>query len=194
MQSLLPRFLYRQITVACVVALPMAAIAQIPRINTFFPQGGKAGTTVEVEVRGANLEGANLLLVHGKGVTGAVQPGDAKVDETNKPVWQAKCASCHDLRSPGNRSMTSAQWAATVERMVKVRNAPMSADEATKVTQYLVSAARAGRVTAQVTIAADTLPGIFELRILTGRGVSSRILQGSARRGGVERTPASAIP
>src|SRR5690242_12222085 len=91
--------------------------AQIPRINTLFPIGGRAGTTVDVEIRGSSLEGANLLMVHGPGVTGTVQPGDGKADETNKPVWQAKCQSCHELRSPANRSMTPAQWTATVERM-----------------------------------------------------------------------------
>jgi hypothetical protein len=155
------------------VGVSLRGHAQIPRINTFFPMGGKAGATVEVELRGASLEGANLLLVHGKGVNGTVLPGDAKVDETNKPVWQSRCGSCHELRSPANRSLTSAQWAATVERMVKVRQAPLSADETAKVTQYLQSASRAGKVTAQIKIDPDTLPGIYELRVATPRGVSS---------------------
>jgi hypothetical protein len=153
--------------------LCIGADAQIPRINTFFPLGAKAGSTVEVEVRGSSLEGANVMLVHGKGLTGTVSPGNAKVDETNKPLWQAKCGSCHELRSPANRSLTPGQWAATVERMVKVRAAPLSADEATRVSQYLVGAARAGRVTAQITVAPDTLPGIYEIRLATPRGVSS---------------------
>jgi hypothetical protein len=147
--------------------------AQIPRINTFFPMGAKAGSTVEVEVRGSSLDGANLLMVHGQGLSGTLAPGGTKVDETNKPVWQAKCGSCHELRSPGNRSLTPGQWAATVERMVKLRAAPLSADETAKVTQYLVGAARAGRVTAQITVAPETLPGIYELRVATARGVSS---------------------
>jgi hypothetical protein len=158
------------------LGLPLLALtagAQIPRINTFFPIGAKSGSTVEVEVRGASLEGAQLLMVHGKGLSGTVSPGGAKVDEANKPIWQSKCGSCHELRSPANRSLTPGQWAATVERMVKVRSAPLSADETTKVTQYLVSAARAGRVTAQITVAPDTLPGIYEVRLTTPKGVSS---------------------
>lgn len=160
-----------------VAGLPFVCIgsakAQIPRINTFFPIGGRVGTTVDVEVRGANLEGANLLLVHGTGLSGTVQPGDAKVDETHKPVWQAKCGGCHELRSPANRSLTPAQWAATVDRMVKVRQAPLSTDEQAKVSAYLQSAARAGRVTAQVKVAPDVLPGLYELRVGTPRGVST---------------------
>ncbi len=155
------------------LALCVAAQAQIPRINTFFPIGAKAGSSVEVEVRGSSLEGANLMLVHGKGVSGTVSPGNAKVDETNKPLWQNRCGSCHELRSPANRSLTPGQWASTVERMVKVRAAPLSADETAKVSQYLVGAARAGRVTAQIAVAPDTLPGLYEVRLATPRGVSS---------------------
>jgi hypothetical protein len=151
----------------------VSASAQIPKINTFFPIGAKAGTTAEIEIRGSGLDGANMLLVHGKGLTGTLTPGGAKADETNKPVWQAKCGSCHELRSPANRSLTPGQWAATVERMVKARSAPLSADETTKVTQYLVSAARAGRVTAQITVAPDTVPGVYEVRVATPRGISS---------------------
>jgi hypothetical protein len=153
-----------------------AVRAQVPRINTLFPIGGKAGETVEVEVRGSNLSGAEGVLVAGGGITGSVTPGGNKADDTNKPVWQAKCASCHELRSPGNRSMTPTQWAATVDRMVKVRQAPLSADEATKVTQYLQSAARAGQMTARLTIAPDAMPGLREVRIVTPHGVSTATL------------------
>lgn len=162
----------------CLLFLSVSAPAwaQIPKITTFFPAGGKAGTTVDVEIRGASLQGANQLLVHGPGVSGTVQPGDAKVDETYKPVWQAKCQSCHELRSPANRSMTPAQWAATVERMVKAHQAPLSADEAAKVTQYLVGAAKAGRVMAQVKIDPKVLPGIYEMRVVTSQGVSTAAL------------------
>ncbi len=161
------------VAAATVASACMPAIAQIPRINTFFPIGAKAGTTAEIEIRGSGLDGANMLLIHGKGLTGTLTPGGAKADDTNKPVWQAKCGSCHELRSPANRSLTPGQWAATVERMVKARSAPLSADETTKVTQYLVSSARAGRVTAQVTVAPDSVPGVYEIRVATPRGVSS---------------------
>ena len=106
-------------------------------------------------------------------MSGTVDPGGVKVDETFKAVWQNKCASCHELRSPSNRSMTPAQWAATVDRMVKVRQAPLSADEQNKVTQYLTGLARAGKVTAQLKIAPDALPGLYEMRVATPKGIST---------------------
>ncbi len=77
---------------ACAFALLVGAgtvWAQVPRINTLFPIGGKAGETVEVEVRGSNLSGAEGVLVAGGGITGSVAPGGNKADDTNKPVWQA---------------------------------------------------------------------------------------------------------
>ena len=152
------------------------AWAQAPRINAFFPMGARAGTTVEVEMRGANLEGADVLLATGSGVTGVVEPGGAKVDERYKPLWQQKCGSCHELRSPANRSMTAAQWAATVQRMIRQNNAPISPEDADKIIQYLQSAARAGKVVAKITVAPDAPPGIYELRTATPRGVSTAAL------------------
>lgn len=164
----------------CVFAAQLAvcstAFAQAPKISTLFPIGGKAGTTVEVEVRGSGLAGAERVFVSGRGVTGTVQPGGVKADETFKPLFQAKCGGCHELRSPSNRSMTPAQWAATVDRMVRVRNAPFSTLEAANVTQYLQSVARAGRLTAQVKIAPDAQPGTVELRVATPKGVSTACL------------------
>ena len=159
-------------SVFCFLSTSLAS-AQIPRINTLFPIGGKSGATVDVEIRGSSLEGAKELLVYGDGVSGTVQPGDGKADETNKPLWQNKCGSCHDLRSPGNRSLSPAAWAATVDRMVKVRQAPISPDEQTKITQYLVGAAKAGKLTAQIKIAPNAPPQVCEVRIATNRGVSS---------------------
>ena len=150
-----------------------AALAQAPRINTFFPIGGKAGSVVEAEVRGSGLDGAELLLSDRPGVSGMVLPGSARADETNKPIWQSKCGSCHELRSPANRSLSPAQWAATVDRMIKVNQAPISALDADKIVQYLQSAARAGRLAVEVKIAQDTKPGMYELRLVTPRGVST---------------------
>lgn len=149
------------------------AVGQSPRIETLFPVGGKAGSTVEVEIRGSGVDGAERLLVAGAGVTGDLHPADAKPDATNKPVWQAHCQSCHELRSPANRSLTPTQWAATVERMVKAHGAPISADDQAKVTSYLVGLARAGKVTAALHIAPDAVPGVYEVRVVTRRGVST---------------------
>ncbi len=156
--------------------LPSGLRAQTPRINTFYPIGGRIGTTVDLEIRGANLVGANKLIVHGAGVTGSVQPSVSKSDEAGKPAWQSKCGTCHDLRSPSNRSLTPEQWVATVERMIKVRNAPISPAESDKIKQFLAGAARSGKLTASVKISNDAIPGIYEMRVVTPVGVSSAAL------------------
>lgn len=156
----------------CLLArLPLQA--QVPHINTFFPLGGQAGKTVEVEVRGASLDGADQLLLQSSGLSGTVQATGGKPDETNKPIFQAKCGTCHELRSFANRSLTPAQWAATVERMVSVRQAPIAPAEQQKIIQFLQGGARSGRVTAQIKIGPETLPGLYEIRVVSARGVST---------------------
>jgi hypothetical protein len=149
------------------------AFAQTPSINTFFPIGGQAGKTVEVEIRGASLDGATTMLVHGSGLSGSVGVSGGKADEAGKQVWQSKCGTCHELRSPANRSMTTAQWSATIDRMIKVRQAPINAADAEKITAYLLGQARNGHLTAQIKIADDCMPGVYELRVVTQRGVST---------------------
>ena len=129
---------------ALFLSLGAAALAQTPTINTFFPIGGQAGKTVEVEVRGASLDGATAMLVHGNGISGTVGTGGGKADEAGKQVWQSKCGTCHELRSPANRSLTSTQWSATVDRMIKVRQAPIAPAEAAKITAYLLVRRGAG--------------------------------------------------
>ena len=155
------------------VALAVEATAQTPAINTFFPIGGQAGKTVEVEIRGASLDGATAMLVHGTGLSGSVGVGGGKADDAGKQVWQSRCASCHELRSPANRSLTTAQWSSTIDRMIKVRQAPINPAEAEKITAYILGQARSGRLTAQIKIADDCMPGVYELRVVTQKGIST---------------------
>ncbi|MEP6757138.1 MAG: hypothetical protein ABJA67_16660 [Chthonomonadales bacterium] len=168
--------IYRLITATTLLSLSVSAISQIPRINTFFPIGGKAGQTIEVEVRGSNLTGADKVLVNGPGLSGIVDPGITKPDEQFKPVFQSKCGTCHELRSPANRSMTPQQWADTVDRMVRVRQAPLSPDESKNVSSYLQGMARAGRLTAKIKIDADVVPGLREIRLANSKGASTACL------------------
>ena len=150
-----------------------AAQAQTPQIVGVFPAGAKVGQTVEVALRGGQLQGARQLLVTGGfGVTAEVAVGGKAPDEGLRPLVQAKCSSCHELRTPDNRTMTTEQWAQTVERMV-TRGAQMSADEKGKVTDYLQAKARAGVVTAKITVAEGASPGPRELRLLTDAGVTT---------------------
>ncbi len=161
---------------AAALAATVGALAQTPRINTFFPIGGRIGTTVDLEIRGSSLNGANKLIVHGPGVTGSVAPSGSAQDEAGKPVWQAKCVTCHELRSPANRSMSPDQWNAVVDRMIKVRNAPINPADSDKIKQFLAGAARSGKLTATVKISTDAVPGIYEMRVVTPVGVSTAAL------------------
>lgn len=150
------------------------ALGQTPRIRALFPAGAKAGETVEVAVRGGGLDGAKrVLLVGGDGVSAELVPSDTVVDESAKPLFQQKCGLCHDLRGPANRTLTADQWAATVDRMINARSAPIAKNERDKIVGYLQSAARAGQVVARVRVAVTAAPGLRELRLLTNHGAST---------------------
>jgi hypothetical protein len=161
-------------SLAALLSVSVATYAQTPQIAGVFPAGAKAGKTVEVTLRGGNLQGAKRMLVTGEiGVSAEVMPGGAPPDESLRPLVQAKCTSCHELRTPDNRTMTSEQWASTVERMITQRSAQISAEEKGKVVGYLQARARAGVITAKVTVAENALPGPRELRLVTDAGVST---------------------
>ena len=155
---------------------PLTLFAQAtPRLNSLFPAGAQVGNTVEVKIQGSDLNGAYKLIVEGApGIIGTLNPGGGKVDETHKPVFEANCGQCHELRSPSNRSMTATQWAAVVKRMVDNKGAEISEEDQTKITQYLKSAARAsGGMTAELIIAPDAPIGVRELRIVGKNGAST---------------------
>ncbi|MDX1932530.1 MAG: pre-peptidase C-terminal domain-containing protein [Capsulimonadales bacterium] len=153
------------------------ARAQEPRIAALFPAGAKAGETVEVAMRGGNLNGAKSLIVTGApGITAELMAAGGAVDESAKPLFEAKCTSCHEARSPANRSLTPDQWAATVDRMIRARGAAIEKGDRDKIVGYLQALARAGQVTAKFTIAPDAVPGLREVRLVTGRGASSAYL------------------
>ena len=163
-------------TVSVLAAMLFATVAhaQTPQIVGVFPAGAKVGQTVEVALRGGRLQGARKLLVTGGfGVTAEVATGGKAPDEGLRPLVQNKCTSCHELRTPDNRTMTTEQWAQTVERMVVQRGAQLSAEEKGKVTDYLQAKARAGVVTARVIVSEGASPGPRELRLLTDAGVTT---------------------
>ena len=146
-----------------------------PRLNSLFPAGGQLGTTVEVAIQGSDLEGAYALVVEGEpGITAELQPTGAEVDETHKPVFEAHCGQCHELRSPSNRSMTPTQWEVTVQRMIAERGAEIDTTAASEIIAYLTSAARAsGGLTAVVSIAPDAPLGLREVRVVGKHGSST---------------------
>ena len=147
----------------------------VPRLNSLFPAGGQLGTTVDIAIQGSNLEGAHALIVEGDpGITAHLYPAGGEVDETHKPVFEANCGQCHELRSPNNRSMTPAQWEVTVQRMITERGAEIDKAAETQIIAYLTSAARAGGgLTAAVTIGPDAPIGTREVRVVGKHGSST---------------------
>ncbi len=154
-----------------------AVQAQEPRISALFPAGARTGETVEVAVRGGNLNGTKGILVTGApGVSAELMAVGGTVDEAAKPLFQSKCTACHEARSPANRSMTPDQWASTVDRMIQARGASIEKTDRDKIVTYLQALARAGQLSARLTVAKDAVPGLREVRVLTGRGASTAYL------------------
>ncbi|MDE0556340.1 MAG: hypothetical protein OXI24_19170, partial [Candidatus Poribacteria bacterium] len=158
------------------VSINMPVFAQgTPRLNSLFPAGGQLGTTVEIAIQGSDLEDAHTLIIEGDpGITAQLHAGGGEVDDTHKPVFEANCGQCHELRSPNNRSMTPAQWQATVQRMVTEKGAEIGTEAQTQIVAYLTSAARANAgLTAELTIAPDAPIGLREVRIVGKHGTST---------------------
>ena len=167
---------YLLITTLFFLSMGIPAFAQgTPRLNSLFPAGGQLGTTVEITVQGSDLEGAHTLIIEGDpGITAQLHPGGGEIDDTHKPVFEANCGQCHELRSPNNRSMTPAQWQATVQRMVTEKGAEISPEAQTQIIAYLASAARANAgLTAKLSIAPDAPIGLREVRIVGKHGTST---------------------
>ena len=156
------------------LALTSAALAQTPRIAALYPAGAQAGQSVEVSLRGGGLAGAKRVVVAGApGVTAELVGGQIKADDSVRPVFNARCATCHEPRSPDNRTMSPEQWAATVDRMITSRGADIKKEDRDKVVGWLQARARAGQVTARLTVAKDAAPGMREVRLVTEQGIST---------------------
>lgn len=161
------------LTALLLAALPAAA-QQLPRIAAVFPAGAGVGQSVEVALRGANLGAARQLLVLGPpGVSATLMAGSGPADASARPVFQARCTSCHEPRSPENRTLSPEQWARTVDRMIQQRGADIPAPDRDRIVGYLQALARAGVVTARVQVARDAAPGTREVRLVTDHGVSA---------------------
>lgn len=167
---------YLLISTLFFLSISVFAFAQgTPRLNSLFPAGGQLGTTVEIAIQGSDLEGAHTLIIEGDpGITAQLHPGDGEVDDTYRPVFEANCGQCHELRSPNNRSMTPAQWQATVQRMITEKGAEITSEAQTQIVAYLTSAARANAgLTAELSIAPDAPIGFREVRIVGKHGTST---------------------
>lgn len=155
-------------------ALMSTALAQGPRIAALYPAGAQAGQSVEVAIRGGGLAGAKRVVVSGApGIKAELVGGSGAVDEGIRPLFNAKCVTCHESRSPDNRTMSPEQWASTVDRMINARGADIKKEDRDKVVGWLQAKARAGQITAKLSVAPDAAPGLREVRLVTELGVSS---------------------
>lgn len=155
-------------------AVPVGGFAQaLPRIAALYPAGARQGTTVEVAIRGS-VSGAQQVLVDGPGINAVLNQADIKIDPAEQKVFTAKCGMCHELRGPSSISRTADQWVATVDRMIKDRQAPIEAADRTRIVSFLTASARASAgLTARVTVGADAVPGRHEIRVVTSSGTST---------------------
>ncbi len=146
----------------------------LPRIASVFPAGASVGQTVEVSMRGSNLSAGRQLLVLGApGVKAQLLTGGTAPDASARPVFQARCTTCHEARSADNRTLAPEQWAQVVDRMINLRGADIPKVDRDKIVDWLSAVARAGVVSARITVAGDAAPGTREVRLVTERGVSA---------------------
>ncbi|HEU4753494.1 MAG TPA: hypothetical protein VFU47_10345, partial [Armatimonadota bacterium] len=173
--SLAPALRLSACASVCALLWAGAAGAQsLPRIAAIYPPGARAGSSVEVSIRGSGLEGAREVVIDGAGLSMKLNSADVKVDPADQKVFTAKCALCHELRGPATISRTAEQWVATVDRMIKDRGAPIETADRARIVSYLQAAARASAgLTAQVAVAADALPGRREIRVVGANGTST---------------------
>ena len=156
------------------LALASAAFAQNSRIAALYPAGAQTGQTVEVAIQGGGLTGAKRVVVSGAPGVKAVLLGEAApADESIRPLFNAKCVTCHEPRSPDNRTLSPEQWRTTVDRMIQARGADIKKDDREKIVGWLQARARAGQLIARVTVAKDAAPGLREVRLVTEQGVST---------------------
>jgi hypothetical protein len=167
----------------------------LPRISALYPPGAKQGSALDVSIRGGGLDGAREVIVDGPGLTVSLNSADVKVDPADQKVFQAKCGLCHDLRGPATISRTADQWVATVDRMIRDRNAPIEAAERTRIVNYVQAAARASAgLTARVTVAPDAAPGKRQIRIVGNNGTSTAFpFEVSAQPESLEVEPNNAV-
>ena len=147
---------------------------QLPKIAAVYPAGARTGSTVEVALRGANLSAAKELLVLGApGVTAKLQKGGVAPNQSARGIVNARCSTCHEVRSPDNRVLSPDAWEQTVDRMIKLRGADIPKTDRDQIVNFLQASARAGVVTAKFEIAKNAPAGTREVRLVTDFGISA---------------------
>jgi hypothetical protein len=164
-----------------------------PYIGFVYPAGGQQGTTFAVKLGGQKLESASEVLVTGAGVSGRVvecfrRLGNQEVallNEQLKELKQAKPAGVAPKTNSEPMPAGAEMMMTSGKTTSGETNTPAGPDDATrrliaKIEKRLAefcnrpaSAALAGLVFIEVTVARDAEPGERELRIRTATGVSN---------------------
>ena len=172
---------------------PPAFAQPRPYIGFVYPAGGQQGTTFAVRLGGQNLDGASEVLVTGTGVSARVveyyrRIGPQEItllNEQLKQLKQAKPAAAADMMSAGQPMMAAEMTMMSPSAASGKTNAPAKQNEATRklvariekrIAEYCnrpASAALAGLLFMEVTVAPDAEPGERELRIRTPTGLSN---------------------
>jgi hypothetical protein len=164
-----------------------------PYIGYVYPAGGQQGTTFAVRLGGQNLDGASEVLVTGIGVSTRVvecfrriSPQEITLlNEQLKELKQVKPVATNAMLSAGQPMMAAEMTMMSATTTAGKTNAPAAQDEATRkliariekrIAEYCnrpASAALAGLMFIEVSVAPDAEPGERELRIRTPTGLSN---------------------
>ncbi|MEI7937949.1 MAG: hypothetical protein WCK27_14770 [Verrucomicrobiota bacterium] len=179
---------------ALVLAAALPAHAQPrPYIGFVYPAGGQQGTMFAVRLGGQNLDGASDVLVTGSGVSAKVveyyrRIGPQEItllNEQLKDLKVAKPTNAAAMMSSGQPMMAAEMTMMSSGVSPGKTNAPTAQNEATRtlvakiekrIAEYCnrpASAALAGLLFMEVSVAPDAEPGERELRIRTPTGLSN---------------------
>ena len=176
------------------LAITLSASAQPrPYIGYVYPAGGQQGTTFAVKLGGQNLESASEVPVTGSGVSVRLvecyrRLGPQEItllSEQLKELKQAKPAGAAIKTNAEPMMMAAEMTMMSAATTPGKTNAVAGQDEATRkliariekrIAEYCnrpASAALAGLVFVEVTVAPDAEPGERELRVRTPTGLSN---------------------
>jgi len=65
-------------------------------------------------------------------------PPQSRAEGSGKDLFEKKCSTCHSIQRAKSKRKTREQWEATVMRMKDRNRAPISAEEARIIIDYLV--------------------------------------------------------
>jgi hypothetical protein len=164
--------------------MPIAAAQaqQAPRIGYVYPAGGRQGSTFQVTVGGASLDGVTNVHVSGAGVSATVlehtKPLSGKQatllrDELKQLQGRRATSAPSDRRARRNNAAASTQpaWSSKDEaRIEEIRKQLFRFDKKPS------SPAIAETVTLQVTMTADAEPGQRELRLVTPNAITNPLV------------------